>query len=221
MTMAHRTDADNQLRDNVIRQIEWEPEIVSTDISVNAQGGVVTLTGYVHSYGEKFAAERAAKKAYGVLGLANDIEVRLGTKRTDPEIAREAVQALETNFSVPDGRIKVGVRDGVVTLEGTVDWAFQRESAEASARSLAGVRGIDNHIQVKPQVSPAEVKAKIEEALRRSAEVDARRISVAAEGETVHLYGYVRSFAEKDEAQRAGWAAPGVARVVSHLAIVP
>ena len=221
MTIAHRTDADNQLRDNVIRQIEWEPEIVSTDISVNAQRGVVTLTGYVHSYGEKFAAERAAKRVYGVLGLANDIEVRLGTKRTDPEIAREAVQALETNFSVPDGRVKVGVRDGVVTLEGTVDWAFQRESAEASARSLAGVRGIDNHIQVKPQVSPAEVKAKIEEALRRSAEVDARRISVAAEGETVHLYGYVRSFAEKNEAQRAAWAAPGVARVVSHLAIVP
>ena len=162
MQAIQHKESDQQLRDAVQFQLEWEPEITSKDISVSARDGVISLTGFVHDYGEKFAAERSVKKVYGVLGVANDIEVRPGTERTDPEIARDMVQALETNISVPDKRIQVGVRDAAVSLEGNVDWNFQRESAEAAARAITGIGSINNHIQVKPHVSTGQVKSKIE-----------------------------------------------------------
>jgi osmotically-inducible protein OsmY len=212
---------DEFVRDAVMQQIEWEPEISSTDISVSAEDHIITLTGFVHSYMEKIAAEKAAMRVYGVRAIANDIEVKPGMQRTDPEIARDAVDALERNFSVPNTRIKTTVKSGQIVLEGNVDWNFQKSAAESAVRDLAGVKGVFNRIEVKPRVSPADVRVKIEEALRRNAEVDARRVVVEAYDGTVELRGNVHSWNEKEEAARAAWAAPGVTRVENHLMVLP
>lgn len=214
------TEADKQLRDAVMQQLEWDPVIVSQDISVSAKSGEVTLTGFVHNYYEKLAAEKAAKSVYGVKALANDIEVKL-TTRTDPEIARDVMEALKIDLRVPDGRVKVAIGNGIVTLDGTLDWNFQRDAAESCARKVTGVVGISNKIQLKPRVSPIEVKTKIEDALRRSAEVDARRIMVSSAEGVVTLDGNVRSWFEREEAERAAWAAPGVTRVIDHILVAP
>jgi osmotically-inducible protein OsmY len=153
--------------------------------------------------------------------VANDIEVKPTTARTDPEIAREAIRELESHVSIPNDRIKVTVEKGWVTLEGTVDWQYQKSLAESSVKKLRGVIGITNSITLKPQVTPTEIKSKIEEALRRSAELDARRIRVEIEGETVKLYGSVRSWAERQEAEEAAWSAPGTVKVQNHITIEP
>jgi osmotically-inducible protein OsmY len=222
MATRTQTRSDNSLRDDVLLELKWDPKISSaSDIAVAVKDGVVTLSGFVPSFWEKDAAEKAVKRVYGVRGIANDIEVKLFWQRTDPEIARDAVRELESHVSIPADRIKVTVKDGWVTLEGTVDWEYQKSLAQSAMKKLKGVSGVTNKIQVTPKASAAEVKSKIEEALRRSAELDARRITVEIEGSTVKLYGSVSSWAERDEAERAAWSAPGTTMVENHILVNP
>ena len=210
---------DQTIHEDVHREIDWEPSITSQDIAVKVKNGIVTLTGFVHSYPEKFAVEKAAKSVRGVRSVANDIDVKPRVVRTDPEIARDVQHVLELHAFVPDDAIKTTVREGVVTLEGIVQWDYQRRSADAAIHGVSGVRAVINSLQVRPDISPTMVKERIEEALQRSADIDSQRIMVATHDNTVELFGTVRSWIEREEAERAAWAAPGVAKVVDHITI--
>ncbi|HKZ80984.1 MAG TPA: BON domain-containing protein [Pyrinomonadaceae bacterium] len=224
MILLHRAKSnitDTDLRDRVERQLDWEPQITSTDIGVAAEEGVVTLTGFVNNYAEKLAIERATLRTYGVSAVANEIQVKPLLQKTDTDIASAALHALQARVDVPDEKIKLTVKDGWIALEGNVDWYYQKNAAEFAVKYLSGVKGITDNILVKPQVSTIEVKDKIEDALKRNAEVDARRISVEANEGRVTLRGNVHSWFEKDEAETAAWAAPGVTQVTNQIAVVP
>jgi osmotically-inducible protein OsmY len=215
--------SDSDIKRDVEHELQWDPRINSPDIAVSVKNGVVTLTGFAHSYSDKFEAERAAKRVAGVVGLANDIEVRLSPadQRPDPEIARDAVAAIKARLPVSGARITVTVDKGWLVLEGEVEWQYQREAAETAVRRIKGVKGVSNSIRLMPKPTPSEIKRKIEEAFRRSAEVDANRVTVETSGTAVVLTGTVRSWAERQEAERVAWMAPGVSRVDNQINIAP
>jgi osmotically-inducible protein OsmY len=213
--------SDSDIKSDVENELRWAPDVDATDVAVAVSKGVVTLTGFVRSYSEKWEAEAAAKRVAGVIGLANDIEVRLpgSDERPDPEIARDAISAIKAQLPVSWENTKVIVKNGWVTLEGEVEWNYQRERAETAVRYLRGVKGVSNLVRLKPRVSPTEVKRKIEEAFRRSAEIDANRITIETSNSTVTLKGTVRSWAERQAAERAAWGAPGVTKVENRIVV--
>ena len=214
---------DRELQEHVQNALDWEPSVDAADVGVTVDNGVVALRGDVKTYSEKAAAERVALRIYGVKAVANDLNVRLGQglQRTDTDIAQAAVHVLKWSSRLPSDAVAIVVSNGWVTLTGTVDWNYQRDAAAKSLRDLTGVVGVTNHISVRSHVSVADVQSKIEAALKRSAEVDARRINVTATDGTVILSGNVRSWAEREEARHAAWAAPGVKDVEDRMAIMP
>jgi osmotically-inducible protein OsmY len=215
--------SDSEIEQDVKDELSWNPDLDATDIAVSVKRGVVTLTGFVKSYTDKYEAEAAAKRVAGVVAVANDIEVRLPSidERPDPEIARDAAAAIKALLPVSSEKIKVVVKNGWITLEGNAEWQYQRSTAENAVRRIKGVKGISNLITLKPHTQPSEIKRKIQDAFKRSADVDANRIVVEADGSTVTLRGTVRSWVEREEAERVAWAAPGVTNVVDQIVVSP
>jgi osmotically-inducible protein OsmY len=207
----------------VLDELAWDARVQPNEIGVAVKDGIVTLSGHVESYPKKWAAEEAAHRVKGVKAVVNEIEVRLvpGFERTDEDIAAAVLRALEWDAMVPTDRVKVTVSKGWITLDGEVEWQYQREDAERAARRITGVRGVTNLISVKPKIKPApqELKKRIEDALVRSAQTDAERIQVEVHGSKVTLKGTVRSWSEKKEAELAAWSAPGVTEVDNRIVI--
>jgi osmotically-inducible protein OsmY len=215
--------SDSDIRRDVEDELRWDPDIDATDIAVSVNNGIVALAGFVRSYMQKYEAENDAKRVAGVVAVANDIEVRLPNidERPDPDIARDAIARVKSELPYAWDGVRVVVKNGWLTLEGEVEWYYQKERAEEAVRRVRGVKGVTNSLQVKPRVAPMEIRRKIEEALRRAAEVDASRITVETNGGEVILRGSVRAWAERQEAERAAWAAPGVWKVDNRIIVSP
>jgi osmotically-inducible protein OsmY len=215
--------SDSEIERDVKEELEWNPDLDATNIAVSVKDGVVALTGFVRSYTDKYEAEQAAKRVLGVRAVANDLEVRMPSvdERPDPDIARDAVAALKAQLPISSEHIKAVVKNGWITLEGEVEWQYQKSTAENAVRRLKGVRGVINNIAVKPHAEPTEIKRKIQDAFKRNAELDAARISVETHGSEVVLKGTVRSWIEREEAERVAWSAPGVTRVVDEIVVNP
>lgn len=213
--------SDVQILQDVLDQLAWEPDITATDITVTVKNGIVTLEGLVNTYSQKVTAEEAVKKIAGVRAVAEEIQVRISPayKKTDAEIAEAVLFALKWNSHIPDGDIKVMVQEGVVTLEGEVEWDFQRIAARNAIKNLAGVRWINNNIMIRPLLEPNDIKQKITAAFMRSATIDAEKIAIETQGSTIILKGKVRSIAEREDAENAAWSAPGVTSVENELVV--
>jgi osmotically-inducible protein OsmY len=214
---------DLEIQQDVLTHLKWQPSINASNIGVAVKDGIVTLCGHVDSYYQKLAAENATKKVTGVRAIAEDIQVGVSPifQKTDAEIAESVLNALKWHSAVPEDKLKVKVDDGFVTLEGEVDWEYQRNSAKNAVSNLLGVKNVTNNIVIKPRLTPTDIKSKISEALHRTATVDAGKVSVDINGTRVMLYGSVKSFAEKDDIEDAVWCAPGVSTIESHLTVEP
>lgn len=212
---------DIEIQNDVMEEIKWDPMLNAAEIGVSVKNGVVTLSGMVDTYSRKMAAESAARKVSGVRAVAENIQVGVSPafRKTDAELAEAVLNALKWNTTVPEEKIKIKVEDGVVRMEGQVDWEYQRSAIKAAVGNLAGVRGIINLIMIKPVVTPANVKQKINAAFHRSARIDADKITVEVIDNRVILNGRVRSFSEKDDAVNAAWSAPGISAVESRLIV--
>jgi osmotically-inducible protein OsmY len=225
MTSATAARTDEQIQHDVLEELKWDARLQPNEIGVVVKDGIVTLTGWVDSYAKKWVAERIAHRVRGVRAVANDIEVRLPSSavRTDADIAAAATNALAWDAFVPIENLEVTVSKGWVTLRGEVEWEYERRAAERVVRRLAGVRGVTNLIAVRPRVrpSPEDLKQRIEQALVRSVETDARRITVEMDDGKVILKGTVRAWAEREEAERVAWSAPGVAEVDNQITVAP
>jgi len=213
---------DLQLKTDVLAELRYEPGVEVTDIGVLVKDGAVTLNGFATSYGEKWDAVRATKRVAGVIAIADDIEVKLrdSMRRTDGEIAAAAANQINcSSTTIPPAGIEVTVREGRITLEGEVEWWYQKSSAESAVQHLAGVTGVTNLITIKPKLSPINIELDIQSAFQRNALFDARKIQVAASGNQVILRGTVRNYAEYEEAERVAWAAPGVYSVDNQIKV--
>jgi osmotically-inducible protein OsmY len=220
MATTSLTDTDVRVRETVVRQLDWDPEVDSSAIGVAAKNGVVTLTGFIGDYPGKLAAERAAKRVHGVRAVANDIEVRLKLGCTDADLARDAARALELRVGVPD-TVQAVVHNGYVTLTGRVSWIAQKKNAEKAVAHLRGVHGVFNHIEVTPDQTRRDIHHRIAEALHRNADLDARHISVAISGDAAVLTGTVASWFQREAAERAAGDAPGIRWVDNRIVVEP
>ncbi|SDZ49674.1 Osmotically-inducible protein OsmY, contains BON domain [Variovorax sp. YR634] len=212
---------DTQLRNDIQAELNWAPDVKTSDIGVIVKDGVVTLTGHLASYAEKYAVERAVQRVHGVKALAIELTVKLpfDNQRTDADIAMAAERALEWNVLVPDDKIHPMVEKGWLTLNGEVEWDYQRSAAESAVCNLMGVTGVSNLVKVKPKVSPADIEKKIHDALSRQADREARQLAITVNGSQVTLRGTVHSWTERDAVQGAAWATPGVTVVVNDLLV--
>jgi osmotically-inducible protein OsmY len=215
--------ANRELQERVLQALEFEPSVDAAKIGVTAHDGVITLQGSVPTFLEKWAAERAVGHVFGVRALANDLEVLPGHDghRTDTAIAEAAANALSWDAAVPAASVQATVTNGWVALSGNVPWQYQRDAAERTVRRLYGVKGITNSIALKPQVHLSDIKAGIEAAFKRSAEIDAKNVHVDARDGQVFLTGAVHSWSERKQAERAAWSAAGVTKVEDHLLVTP
>jgi osmotically-inducible protein OsmY len=215
--------SDTEIKDDVTNELRWDPQITDPDsIGVAVSDGAVTLTGRVPSYSEKLAATRASERVYGVKAVANNLDVRLsGARRDDSDVARAIAHILEWNVRIPEGRVHARVENGWVTLEGDVDFEYERHEIERMVRNVRGVVGVTDLVGVRPPTNPADIQMQIEETFRREAEVDARHIQVQVSDHTARLFGHVHSMREATAARAAAAAAPGVSRVESHLVVSP
>jgi len=218
VTTATLTETDVRVRDAVMRQLDWDPEVDASAVGIAAKNGSVTLTGFIDTYAAKLAAERAAKRVHGVRAVANDIDVRLRLERTDADLAQDAARALELRSTIPES-VQAIVHSSHVTLTGTVDWLYQKESAEEAVRHIRGVRHVMNHITVAPRAVVRDVRHRIVKALHQNADVDARHVTVTVSGDTATLTGTVGTWLQRDSAERAAANAPGIAQVDNRIIV--